>query len=486
MRTLTRGEQYVKSLDDGRTVWLNGERVEKVAEHPAFRATLTTIGRLFDRLDEEGVREQIGFLVQDTGRYAHNAFLVPRSREDLARRTAAFQDWADQTQGVMSRLSDYARSMVTGWYAVREAFRADDKHFPDKISKYYESARDHDLFSTTALLDPQINRAKRLDDQNPDAVLRIVAENEEGVVIRGAKMIATAGPYSHDFLVFPFHHVDQAHPAYAHALIVPANLQGLHMICREPFTVPDRTAHPLSSQYDEMDAVLIFDDVLVPWERVLLKDNPEAVWRLRQNTSANALAFHQTVVRAAAKLRFVAGVGCAIAEAIGVNGFLHVQEKLGELLMQVNTLEALVTASEAHARPDAFGNQIPAISFLDTARNLNSQYYPRAIEILQQIGAGGFMQVPAGSSAYDGSVAQLIDKYYAGASVSAERKVKLFQLGWDLIGSQLGARHQLYERYYAGDPVRMFANQYLNADKALYTRAVWGLIDQQRNEAPAD
>ncbi|GMA49866.1 4-hydroxyphenylacetate 3-monooxygenase oxygenase component [Alicyclobacillus contaminans] len=475
---MTRGQRFLNSLNDGRTVWLDGQQVPDVTRHPAFTGTLETIARLFDSLDTAGVREQIGFPSPRVGQYAHNAFLVPRTREDLARRTAAFTYWAEQTHGVMSRLSDYARSMVTGWYAVRDAFSQDDPHFADKISRYYEAARDQDLFLTTALLDPQINRAKRIDEENPDAVLRIVSENHEGVVVRGAKMIATAAPYTHDFLIFPFHHVDSAHPQYAHALIVPANLKGLHIVCRESFASVDAVQHPLSSRYDEMDAVLIFDDVLVPWERVLLKDNPEAVWRLRQNTSANALAFHQTVVRAAAKLRFVAGVACAIAESIGVDGFLHVQEKLGELLTQVDTLQALAIASEVHSYTDDFGNQIPAIGFLETARNLNSRYYPRAIEILQQIGAGGFMQVPSQATDYTGSVSQLIDKYFAGARVSAEAKIKLFQLGWDLIGSQLGARHQLYERYYAGDPVRTFANQYVNADKARYTKPVWDLIRQ--------
>ncbi|GMA60483.1 hypothetical protein GCM10025859_09230 [Alicyclobacillus fastidiosus] len=289
-------------------------------------------------------------------------------------------------------------------------------------------------------------------------------------------MIATAAPYSHDFLVFPFHHVEQNQAEYAHALIVPANLSGLHIICRDSFASDDTRNYPLSSQYDEMDAVLVFDDVLVPWERVLLSGNPEAVWRLRMNTSANALAYHQTAVRVSVKLKFVTGVAFAIAQAIGADGFLHVQEKLGELLTQVETLHALVIASEANAKPDEFSNLVPAMPFIETARNLNSRYYPRAIEILQQIGAGGFMQVPSQPEAFRGSISSLIDKYFAGATVAADDKIKLFKLAWDLVGSQLGSRHELYERFYAGDPVRTFASQYVNADKASYTKQVWDLI----------
>ncbi|CAM3894027.1 4-hydroxyphenylacetate 3-hydroxylase N-terminal domain-containing protein [Alicyclobacillus pomorum] len=369
-----RGQRFIDSLNDGRTVWLNGVTVSDLQQHSAFQGTLKTLSKLFNSLDEEGVQERIGFVSPRTGRYVHNSFLVPRSVQDLARRNAAFTYWAEETNGVMSRLSDYARSMVTGWYAIREEIQRFDHLFADKISRYYESARDNDLFLTTALLDPQINRSKRLDEQNPDAVLRIVAENKEGVIVRGAKMIATGAPYTHDFLIFPYHRVQEFAPQYAHALIVPGNSSGLHIVCRESFASVDEDNHPLSSRYEEMDAVLIFDDVLVPWERVY------------------------------------------------------------------------------------------------------TRYYPRAIEILQQIGAGGYIQVPSDVSELNGPISRLMHKYFASSKNSAELKTRLFKLAWDLIGSPLGSRHGLYERFYAGDPVRMFANQYLNYDKDSLTKSVWDLI----------
>lgn len=473
--SFTRGKRYLESLRDGRSVWFNGSIVEDVPRHPAFQGTLRTLVKLFDALDDEQVRHEIAFPNPDTGHYVHNAFLVPRSKEDLHRRTQAYIHWAEQTFGVMSRLSDYARGMVTGWYAVREEFQAFDRHFPEKIERYYKYARDNDVFVTTAVLDPQINRAKRIPD--PDAVLRIVRETEDGVVVRGAKMIATGGPYAHDFLIFPFHRLGDQDAAYAHVLIVPANSPGLHIVCRESFASDDVRNHPISAQFEEMDAVLFFDDVLVPWERVLLKGNVEAAWRLRNHPSANAIPFHQTIVRSYVKLRFVAAVACAIARAIGVDGFLHVQEKLGELLTMVDTMHGLVVAAEANSRKDAFGNQIPALEFIDAGRNLNSRYYPRAIELLQQIGAGGFVQLPADVAEVDGPLKGLMHKYLAGAGVDAKQKVQLFKLAWDLMGSPLGSRHVLYERFYAGDPVRMYANSYLTRDIDALCEPVWRLLD---------
>ncbi|MFC7441581.1 4-hydroxyphenylacetate 3-hydroxylase family protein [Laceyella putida] len=475
----TRGEQFLDSLKDGRRVWLDGKQVDDLPGHPAFSGTLDTIRRLFDLLDDPNEQDWVGFEVPGKDKYVHSSFLVPHTPEDLARRSRAFAYWARETNGVMSRLSDYARSMVTGWYAARKRLGKLDSHFNEKITAFYHEARDRDLFLTTALLDPQINRSGDLDDRViAERYLHTVKETREGIVVRGAKMIATSAPYTHDFLIFSFHRLPSGNSTHAHVLIVPANAPGLHIVCRESFADGRDRDHILSSRYDEMDAVLLFDDVFIPWERVLLHGDADAVWHLRSDRTANALAFHQTVVRFAVKLEFVAGVAFAVAEAIGVDGFLHIQEKLGELITQIDTIKALALAAESQARHDESGVLVPELSYLDTARSLGTRLYPRAIEILQQIGGSGFVQTPSTVDEFDGPISRLLQLYFEGASVGAEQKVKLFKLAWDLIGSPLGARHELYERFYAGDPVRSFANQYLYYDKTVLTGPVWKLLQK--------
>ncbi|CAK4867151.1 unnamed protein product [Aphanomyces euteiches] len=382
----------------------------------------------------------------------------------------------------MSRLSDYARSLVTGWYGSRKQLAKLDSKLESKITAYYEEARDKDLFLTTSLLDPQIDRSKGLDDNRiAERYLHVVKETKEGIILSGAKMIATGAPYTHDFLIFSFNKVDVRHSKHAHALIVPAASKGLHIVCRESFAHLGIADHPLSARYDEMDAVLLFEDVLIPWERVLLNGDADAVWKLRSHVTSNTLAFHQTVVRFVAKLEFIAGVTFAVADAIGVNGFLHVQEKLGELITQIDTMKALLIASEALAKADpATGIWLPEASFIDTARSIGTKLYPRAIEILQQVGGGGFVQTPAKLSQFEGPLSDLLNRYFEGVSINAENKVQLFKLAWDLIGSPLGSRHELYERFYAGDPVRSFANQYLNSDKSALIDPVWKLLQKSR------
>lgn len=483
MRTLSEqspGSRYIKRLQDGRQVWLGGETVD-VTRHPAFQGTISTVSSLLDMQEDPAAVQALTFPSPTSGQPVHAAFLVPSTKDELLQRSEAFRLWSDATFGMMSRLSEFSRSLLTGWYISRHRLGDASGQFADKIARYYELSRDQDLLSTTALHDPQIDRSKGPDESpDPDSYLRVTKETEDGIWVRGAKMIATAAPYIDEIFVYPFHKRNAGNGNYATMFAVSVGTPGLHTVCREPFASDRQEDYPLSSRYDEMDAVLIFDDVFVPWERVFIRDDPDAIWRVRQDPAAVALSQHQTVVRLISKLGFVAAVGHELASSIGVTQHLHVQEKLGELLVQLETVKALAMASEQRARRDeATGVWLPAIEPLTTARNLGSRYYPQAIQILQLIGAGGLMQTPATVGELEGPLGQLLQKYYRGAALPAKERVRLFKLAWDLIASPLGSRHELYEIFYAGDPVRAYAGQYLGYDKTRLTEPVYRLVRKQ-------
>ncbi|ALS27881.1 4-hydroxyphenylacetate 3-hydroxylase [Paenibacillus sp. 32O-W] len=485
MNPTTPGQHYRTRLNDGRTVWLAGERIADVPGHPAFKGTVDTVSSLLDLQEKPDTRDDLTFVSPGSGKPVNAAFLAPFGKEDILRRHTAFRIWSDATFGMMSRLSEYSRSLLTGWYASRHRLGGDArKGFADKIARYYEQSRDGDWLSTTALHDPQIDRSKGPSEAgDPDAYLRVVKQNREGIWVRGAKMIATAAPYVDEIFVFPFHRRSSADLAYSTMFAVPVGTPGLHVVCRESFASDRHEDYPLSSKYDEMDAVIIFDDAFVPWERVFIHDDPDAIWQLRQDPAAVALSQHQTVVRLISKLKFVAAVANEISTAIGVTHHLHVQEKLGELLVQVETIKALLAVSEELAEPDGeTGVWLPAIDPLTTARNLGSRYYPRAIGILRHLAAGGLMQTPATVAELDGPIGPLVQKYYRGADIPASERVRLFKLAWDLIASPLGSRHELYEIFYSGDPVRTYAAQYLGYDKAKLTDPVWKLIGNAAND----
>lgn len=466
------GKSFIESLDDNRSVWISGRRIQSVSSNLAFKGTLQTLSSLMNTLENPSTQKIVGHVSPKTGSYVHNAFLVPKNHEDLKRRKAAFELWASQTYGVMSRLSEYARSLVTGLYASKSYFQMFDSQFSDKITEYFEKSRDENRMITTAILDPQIDRSTDIYNQKDDVILRVICETKDGIVIRGAKMIATAAPYSHDVIIMPHQRLKDEDISTTNLLIVPLNLPGIHIVCRESFAEQEANRLPLSARFEEMDAVLIFDDVLVPWERVLIRGNAKGVWQAQRQQKTNELANHQTVVRLVKKLEFVTGVAIAVAESIGADHFLHVQEKLGELIMQVESISALLTASEVNAKLNEFGVFVPDATPLYTARNLGTRFYPRALEVIQQIGAGGLIQIPSGNIGEFSEIDELIHKYFKGKNIEAEQRVQLFRLAWDLVGSELGSRHELYERFYTGDPVRMFAFQYEMYDKQVLHKRI--------------
>jgi 4-hydroxyphenylacetate 3-monooxygenase len=466
-------EKFIQSLQDGRNVWLNGKILD-VTKDENFSGTLSTITSLFDMFEDSSVSDLVGYKSPKTEEYVHTAFLIPHSYEELLKRRRAFEVWSQSTDGVMSRLSDYSRSRLTGWYSSRLKYKIYDQYFPDKIKVYYEEARDQHRMISVVQRDPQINRSNPIPEANEAGLLRITKKTEDGVMITGAKMIGTAAPYSNDLIVYPVARLTDKHIPLSHMLVVPVNSPGLHVVCRESFASDSskKADYPLSFQYDEMDALIIFDNVFVPWERVLLHDNPEAIWQIKSDSASNSLAYHQAIVRLGIKLEFVTAIAIEIAESIGADTHLHVQEKIGELITQVKTISGLIVASECQGKVDSYGAFIPDFGYIETARNLGSKYYPRAIDILQQIGAGGFIQLPSSVHDFEGPLSPLLKQYYKGANIDAEKRTKLFKLAWDLIGSPLGSRHELYERFYSGDPIRNLANQYIYFDKTRFKKMV--------------
>jgi len=441
---------WKERLQDGRRVWYGGELVTRIAEHHAFRGTVETIGKLLEMQRGAWKRE----LTRDG---AHLSFLVPATLDDLRCKARAYQIWADATFGMMSRLSEYSREIETGWYANRKELAAVIPHFEAKMERIYRNSRDRDLLSTAAAQDLQRNRSRSSVEVDAGQ-LRVVKKTAEGVIVRGAKTVATAAPYVDEFIITSFYKRSEAQRALANVFIIPANLPGVHIVCRESFASDDAVHAPLSARYDEMDAVLIFEDALIPWDLVLVAEDPEAAWKLHTDPVAVALSQHQTVVRLISKLRSVAAIAYGLAKSADVTGFLHVRNDLANLILQVETIEALLgTAQQTGDWHN--GVFIPNRLYLGTARNLGTRFYAEGIAAIHRIGASGLLQAPASLKELD--VHPEWREYFAASDgFDGTRRTLLNKLAWDFAGSSLGSRHELYERFYAGDPVRNFASYY--------------------------
>jgi 4-hydroxyphenylacetate 3-monooxygenase len=241
--------------------------------------------------------------------------------------------------------------------------------------------------------------------------------------------------------------------------------EGLKLYCRRPFA-PAATSsydYPLTSRYDETDALLVFDDVFVPWEKVLVYRDVAGLRRQFFDTGAHVLGNWQAQIRFAVKLQFIAGLARKVAAVNGVDRFPGVVEKLGELAGLTSVVESAVLAAEYTAADDGSGLWLPGKRAVYGAMGLQAELYPRALAILRDLVGGGVLQVPSGVADMRNPETRAdIDRYIQSPSAPAEERVKLFKLVWDAVGSEFAGRHHQYEMFYAGAPFVVKGYAYRN------------------------
>lgn len=465
------GLQYLEGLRDAHAeVWLGGERIADVTTHPATRNCAHSLAHLYDMQSDPAIWEQMTYRSPSSGEPVGMSFLTPKTREDLARRRTMMKAWADYSGGMLGRTPDYLNSAVMAMAGAAEFFAGNDPRHARNIRDYYEYIREHDLCLTHTLINPQANRAKTLGEQSdPFLAAGIYEENDQGLVIRGARMLATLAPFSDEIMVFPSTVLRAGGPnveRYSYAFAIPCNTPGLKFLCRESYDLGrSHYDHPLGSRFEEIDAVVVFDDVLVPWERVFLKGDPERCNAVFGATDAVIHMMHQVVTKNVAKTEFLLGLACTMVATIQVDQFQHVQEKLAEMIMTLETMKACLRSAEADGALDQWGVMTPARWPLDVARNLYPRLYPRMVEIIQLLGASGIMATPTAAD-ITGEMGPYARKYLTAAKADAEERVAIFRLAWDVACSSFGGRQELYERFFFGDPVRMAGALYSSYDTA--------------------
>jgi 4-hydroxyphenylacetate 3-monooxygenase len=476
------GRQFLHRLDSTpREVWYGDKKISRsVSEHPAFKGVAKSIAALYDMQLSPNLVDTMTYESPTTGERVGVSFLQPRSKLDLARRTAMMKAWADYSGGVLGRTADYLNSSVMAMAAAKEFFGREGRDYASNIEKYYEQVRENDLLLTHTLINPQTNRGVGPSKQaDPFVAARVAEKTPEGVVIRGARMLATL-PMADEIMVFPSTVVrsGQDDAPYSVAFALPVSAKGLKFICRESFASDSAYDHPLASRFDEQDAVVVFDDVLVPWERVFIIEDPERANRASEATDAVVFMAHQATVREAAKAEFVSGLVTLVAETIGADQFPQVQEKISELLLTAEIMKAFVVASEANAKVNRWGLMTPDYTPINSARNLWPRVAPALATVLKQIGASGLMAIPP-EAVLDSPARPDVDKYYQAKLADGEERVRLFKLAWDLAGSSFGGRQDLYERFFFGDPVRMASAYYAWYNKEPYKQRVMELLHRK-------
>jgi 4-hydroxyphenylacetate 3-monooxygenase len=475
------GSQHIAALQDGRQVYINGCLAGDVTVHPAFRRTVQSIATLYDFQAQPENRGLMTFEVPGGGgSRANRIWQLPHNYADLVERRRALEAWTELHCGFLGRAPDHVASCIAGMYMGLETFEAHDPARAAALADYYRYARDNELYLTYVIINPQADRSKSASEQSdPFLTAGVVDQDSEGITVRGAKMLATGGIMANEVFVTSIQPLRDGDERYAISFAVPMNAGGLKILSRKSYEEAATSVfdNPLASRFDENDAVLYFDDVKVPWQRVFINQDVAMCQRQFHATPAHVCQNYQAQVRLMVKMRFLVGIARRIAETNGVIGFPQVKEALGTLAAQSAMVDALVHAMEVKGEMHG-AYFVPDAHTLYSAQVLTQQLYGQVIASLRDLAGGGMIMLPSSVADFaNAELRTLIGKTQQSPVMSSESRVKFFKLAWDAVGSEFASRHTQYEMFYAGASFVTKGHSFRTFDWDRCTRLVDDMLD---------
>ncbi len=467
---LRSGAAYIEGIkNDGRRVFIDGEEVGDVTTHPAFREAVRSIADLFDIARDPANRELMTYPSPATGEPVNRSWQLPRSQDDLNARRRAIERLSESNFGFMGRSPDHVAGFFVGWAMAPEVFAEDgNTKFADNMIRFYEFLRDHDGYITYTIVPPQIDRSKPNHQQNPpDLYAGVVEERDDGIVIKGAQMLGTGSALSDYVLLSTIRPLGPGDENYAINVAIACNAPGVRIYSRRSYGGAASSVfdYPLASRFDENDALVVYDNVVVPWDQVFVYKNIDICRDQWWATSAHVMGNNQAQIRFTTKLRFMVGVAQRIAQMNAVANLPPVQALLADLAVQASLYEGLLDAQIATSTITTNGYAEPGRQALYAAMMLQSEIYPKMLNLIRELCGGGLIQLP--SSVEDFANPEIradVERYIQSPDYSAEERVKLMKLAWDIVGSEFAGRHDSYEKFYAGAPFVVKMNMYRNYD----------------------
>jgi 4-hydroxyphenylacetate 3-monooxygenase len=453
--SLLTGDAYLESLRDGREVWIDGERVDDVTAHPAFRNAARSVAGLYDAMHDPEFRDVLTS-EDESGLTTHRFFRPSYSSEDLLASREAIATWSRMSYGYMGRTPDYKASFMASLGAAPDWYAP----FGDSARKWYRSYAQRALFLNHVLVNPPIDRSKAVHEVE-DVFVHVVQERDDGMVVRGAKMLATGSALTHATFVAQNSAVELEEGKaedYALCFIAPMASPGVKLVSRASYELSARSPFdaPLSSRFDENDAVIVFDDVLIPWEDVLVYRDVKRATAFYAQSGFMPRYTLQSGTRLAVKLDFLCGLLAAGLETNGTDAFRGVQAAMGELMGWRTLMWAITSALCHETQPGPGSSVVPAIEYAVLVRQFGTQAFGLARQIFTEQLGGAPLVIPSSREDLQSpELRPVLDRYYRGSSGDAHDRIKLFKLIWDAMGSEFAGRHAWYEVNYSGNQEQM-------------------------------
>lgn len=448
------GAEYLESLRDGRTVYFHGQRVADVTTHPAFRNSARSIARLYDALHDPTLTSTLT-CPTDTGSggVTHPFFLVPHSADNLVAAREAIVGWQRLVYGWMGRSPDYKAAFLATLGAMPEYFG----DYADNARHWYAHAQETVSYWNHAIVHPPIDRHLPVEETG-GVFMHVERETDRGVVVSGAKVVATGSALTNYNFIGQFGHIPIQSPAYAIVCAVPMNTPGVKLICRNSYELQAAAVgspfdYPLSSRLDENDSILVFDEVEVPWENVFVNGDVDKANTFFTDIGFGPRFMFHGLARLCVKLDFISGVLAKALRATGTAQFRGVETNLGEVVAWRNLLWGLSDAMAKSPVPWVEGAVQPNPEYGLAYRAFAPTIYPRIKDIIEQVVASGLIYVNSNAADFSSEeIRPYLDKYVRGSNgMDAMERIKVMKLLWDAVGSEFAGRHELYERNYAGN-----------------------------------
>jgi 4-hydroxyphenylacetate 3-monooxygenase len=446
------GEQYRESIRDGRQVWINGERVKDVTTHPMFKPIVDIRARIYDMAYEKATQDVMSYADEKTGERNAVGLKLPYTQQDWHDKRLAVDTVLDDIGGIATRVGDETIGEMWSLYDGKDVLNEVDPRFAANIERHINRALHEDPFHVSANTDPKGDRSKPPQEQDPDMLLHVVKETDAGIVVRGAKY-ETAAAYANQAFVKPTiaNWGDAKLSDYAVGFVVNMSAPGLKFICRTGFAGrANPEDYPLSNRCDEVDTLLIFDNVLIPWEDVLFYQHTKAATFIRSTLHRySAFAFVQRNLRLADLM-----IGAALfnARQTGLEKQQAVQEKLSTLAVYRETINAHLTASIACGERSPAGLMMPNQSLLYTGRVQACSRLHEMMHLARELCGGQICVTPDSASFANPEISGWLDKFYTVNEnwVSDDRR-KLLAFARDLLNSDY-AGHRLTFQLFAQSP----------------------------------
>jgi 4-hydroxyphenylacetate 3-monooxygenase len=459
------GEQYRESVRDGREVWINGEKVADVTTHPAFKPLVDIRARIYDMAHDPATRDLMAYTEPGTGEVNAIQQKPPRTREDWDAKRAATDAVLSDVGGVVTRVGDETIGEVWSLIDGQDVLDAINPTYSANVRRHIDQACFGDPFHVSANTDPKGDRSKRPQDQDPDMLLHVVKETDSGIVVRGAKY-ETAAAYANQAFTKPTiaNWGDSGLSDYALGFMLDMGSPGLKYICRTGFAgrapIED---YPLSNRFDEVDTLVVFDDVEIPWENVLFYRDTQAAAFIRSTLHRySAFAFTQRNLRLADLM-----IGAALwnVKQTGLEKQQAVQEKLAALACYREGINAHLTAAIAMAEPSPGGLLMPNQSLLYTGRVLACSQLHEMMHIARELCGGQICITPDKASFDHPDTGPWLEKFYSvNEHWVAEDRRKLLAYARDLLNSDYAGHRLTFQLFAQSPPFAHLGAVYRNFD----------------------